>query len=246
MKISSNHLFLSSAGNIQQICAPLLAYDIDHFSYTRNYADGKRIYFSTHPHLLDSYFQKKLYRVGSCENKPENYDKTFMLWSTIPQKKLYADAHLHGLPEGVFIAQPSCENFTEFFNFATTHAQKNIANIYLSHFEVLTKFMTYFKDEAESLIIAAEKLSFNLPFSTATSLANKNSILAHSSKPLLTPQQFQCARYLLNGHTFKEIGLALQLSSRTVESYVENMKDKLGINNKTLLILKLNDMLRAV
>lgn len=55
-------------------------------------------------------------------------------------------------------------------------------------------------------------------------------------KKILSPREKQCAHYLLNGMTAKEIGQQLGLSSRTVESYIVNMKIKLNCANKAELI----------
>lgn len=59
----------------------------------------------------------------------------------------------------------------------------------------------------------------------------------------LTPRQNQCASYLLQGLTFKEIGQHMNISARTVEHYLDNLKLKLSCKNKTELIIKLTQLL---
>jgi DNA-binding CsgD family transcriptional regulator len=48
---------------------------------------------------------------------------------------------------------------------------------------------------------------------------------------------------LLQGKSGKEMALTLNLSARTVESYLENMKIKLVCRNKADLIIKLSVMI---
>jgi DNA-binding NarL/FixJ family response regulator len=58
----------------------------------------------------------------------------------------------------------------------------------------------------------------------------------------LSSQETKCAKHILTGLTAKEIGRQLELSPRTVESYIENIKIKLLCQNKTQLILVLAKM----
>lgn len=54
----------------------------------------------------------------------------------------------------------------------------------------------------------------------------------------LTQRQFDVLKYLILGYTAKKIGLALDISYRTVENYVETLKLKLCCNTKSELIEK--------
>lgn len=60
----------------------------------------------------------------------------------------------------------------------------------------------------------------------------------------LSRRQISCAKLLLSGMTIKQIAAYLNLSPRTVESYVENIKTKLNCRNKTELILKLYEHMK--
>ena len=59
------------------------------------------------------------------------------------------------------------------------------------------------------------------------------------SKPKLTDRQRDCAIHLLNGLTYREIAFQLNLSSRTIETHIECLKEKLKCRNKSELIIKL-------
>jgi DNA-binding CsgD family transcriptional regulator len=54
----------------------------------------------------------------------------------------------------------------------------------------------------------------------------------------LTQRQLDCVYYLILGMTLKEIGCALHLSHKTVEHYLNNIKDKLKCKSRTELIKK--------
>lgn len=53
----------------------------------------------------------------------------------------------------------------------------------------------------------------------------------------LSPQQKRCLDYLLKGMTYKETAREMDLSPRTIEHYIENIKKKLGVNSLIELIV---------
>lgn len=55
----------------------------------------------------------------------------------------------------------------------------------------------------------------------------------------LSVRQQQCANLLLQGMTAKQIAKELNLSGRTIEHYIENLKKKLQCKNKAQLLCKL-------
>lgn len=63
----------------------------------------------------------------------------------------------------------------------------------------------------------------------------------HTNKPIskptqLSPREISCIKYLLKGKTAKEIAKHLNLSYRTIEYYLENIRSKTGCRNKYELI----------
>jgi DNA-binding CsgD family transcriptional regulator len=55
----------------------------------------------------------------------------------------------------------------------------------------------------------------------------------------LAPREVECLLYLLRGHTAKQTARQLQLSYRTVEFYIANVKDKLHCRTRSKLIEKM-------
>ncbi len=62
-----------------------------------------------------------------------------------------------------------------------------------------------------------------------------------TNKHFLTKRELQVAYHLIRGKTAKIIAKIFQLSPRTVETHLENMKIKLAVDSKTALIEKLID-----
>lgn len=53
---------------------------------------------------------------------------------------------------------------------------------------------------------------------------------------LLSEREWECLSRLSQGKTYKEVASALLLSPRTIETYVNNIKEKSGIFCKSKLI----------
>lgn len=60
----------------------------------------------------------------------------------------------------------------------------------------------------------------------------------HQNAFQLTERECECIFLLLRGKTAKTIATLLSLSKRTVESYIENIKNKMNCQNKAELIAK--------
>lgn len=100
-----------------------------------------------------------------------------------------------------------------------------------------------------SIILGKHPLADSL--STVTNLGLLNTIENVSShigteidENYLSKRQLNCAKLLLTGMTTREIAVFLNLSPRTIESYIENIKIKLHCQNKTELIIKLSEYLK--
>lgn len=54
----------------------------------------------------------------------------------------------------------------------------------------------------------------------------------------LTLRESECVFLLIRGKSAKEIGVLLSLSKRTIESYIENIKNKMDCKNKAEILVK--------
>lgn len=89
----------------------------------------------------------------------------------------------------------------------------------------------------------ADSLALIAKIGLITSKENLSSYIGFEKNGMyLSKQQIKCAKFLLSGMSFKEMALQMQLSPRTVECYIDNMKSKLRCRNKTELIIKLYEM----
>lgn len=97
---------------------------------------------------------------------------------------------------------------------------------------------------------STEIINFNLPnvihtLKTASIVITpaliesiKDIFLAASRKLSLSIREEECLYFLLKGLTSKQIGKVLGLSYRTIESYLDNLKDKFACRKLSALIVK--------
>lgn len=246
MQIDTQHYFLTSFNDVKTICKPLLSLNLTHFSYTKSYVDHRRVYLTTHPDLLEDYFSEALYKIGDCEYRPTTYQDQVLLWSSLPDQTLYMQARQHGISNGILIIKPTL-TYTEFFNFATHLTNINITNTYLTNYALIEKFIQYFREKSKYLVLTSEKLNFILPHRREANHLSAQSYKADHfllmDRVKLTKRQYECAVKLVQGYTFKEISQVLNLSPRTVESYINHLKSKFSTRSKTQLVLKLAEIL---
>lgn len=117
----------------------------------------------------------------------------------------------------------------------------------------LKQFGLYFLEKAKKLIAHAEKLSIKYELPQDNNNAFASSFIKHDDDQtwcvvnkfcfateygdvFLSRQEFNCLRQIALGRSQKHIGEELGLSSRTVESYIINIKNKLNANTKEELV----------
>lgn len=106
---------------------------------------------------------------------------------------------------------------------------KNILNEQMDYWE---KFIANTPiQEQEKFDIQQNKKIFELKINTNTESSFNNFNLSK--------RESQCVNLLLRGQTIKMVGESLNLSPRTVEHYMENIKAKFRVNSKAALIEKI-------
>jgi LuxR family transcriptional regulator, quorum-sensing system regulator SolR len=152
------------------------------------------------------------------------------------------------------------DKYYERFGFLSRRG-KNFYNFYVNHYNILEKFICYFREKSKDLIRNAEKNNFvwlnNHPSYSIllkdfeqkavkescdiVSLKNnfnlkKYSISNGDVNIFITSCELKCLRYFGLGFTYKEIGDILQLSSRTIETHMQHIKDKMGACSSSQLL----------
>jgi len=156
-------------------------------------------------------------------------------------------------------------DFIEVYYFGTEKDNNQIFDLYINHLDLLMKFKAYFQEKAAHLIAVKDKnalatqtnkISFFteatqiIPLEHSTNIGQNININAFFNEtPIshyylggkyshiyLTRREAECLWFLSQGRTSKETARIMSLSSRTVESYITNLKVKTGTHWKNELV----------
>ena len=243
---SKDHPFISFCHDLASICRPLNHIGIDYLSYTRVYNDGGRICLSSRPKILEEHFaQKKYLRCGN-EKHPDSYKSDeIILWSTLANQSVYEEARLMDIHHGIYLFGKKNDGYCDSLGFASADNDPAIINNYFNNFDLLKKFVSYFHEEASTLLSRAEQYRVVLPFNDESANPAYKShqveklFSVNNSLGKLTNRQRECIYLLIQGKPTKIIASELNISIRTLEDHLRDIKIRLHCKNKTELIIKL-------
>ncbi|MFZ4099031.1 MAG: LuxR C-terminal-related transcriptional regulator, partial [Chlamydiia bacterium] len=244
---------------IRKATAPIRQHlGVDYFTYHRIQADGRYIVLVDRPDWAERYVGDQIYLHDPYLRHPDVYTSGMCyvesFGSAAYQKVLEAPvAEIFGATSNVLLIQKQKEA-VEFFGFSGRKGSV-WERTFFNQPGQLKAFGSYFKQQMRPILQEVEADPGFLPilkggdfFSTeaihptATKQAQSaylSSIGHHhdvAQASLLSPRERDVLQALLKGHSSKESADQLQLSSRTVEFYLGNVKNKLGCLNRAELL----------
>lgn len=252
--VKDNHAFFELANDIKQLSEPLKKYlRVHYFAFKRTYDDGSKIYLFNRPDYYRHWFDQKYYLIGNREANPTSYENGYHLWEHLPDPyRLYDEgADLFNIAHGLTVTRRH-DGYCDFFFYGTTRENEDIKQAYVDRRDIFEKFGDYFLDKSRSLILRAEQSKIILPFSPELK-ASRPAIQIEgflreiscegNQLEILTQREVECACYVAQGKSYKEIARLLSLSPRTVEEHASNVRKKFGCRNKSQLISHLSKLI---
>lgn len=239
-----NHPFLTHRDEINQIIQPLSDYfGLNSFNFHKTYHDNAQIRLTNTPEWCYEYLVDRYYLESIFELPAHNYQKNRYIWSNIhSHKRILAGARRHGINYGITFVEPVADG-CEFYFFGTLNDNPEIINHYLSNFRLLEKFVATFHKKAahlfaiieEKRVIVEDWKSNPLHYQPARAINNLQ-YLAEISEFTFTARELDCVPQLLKGHSAKQIAENLEISFRTVETHINNLKLKTRTHSKDELL----------
>ncbi len=238
------HIFLTSSAEVDELIKPLKEYfGLTSFVYQRNFNDGSEIRLSNQPEWIHYFYEQGLYEKSMFETHPSEFKKKRIVWAGLSvHQPILEKAREFNIDHGITFVEPQ-EDGCEFFFLGTSVDKPQVMNKYLSHIDLLERFLDYFREKAQPLIQRALKEKIIIPnkFERAPKGIICKDLDRQAFLNLLNPQHFstremECIRLLTRGYTQKMIAQELGISPRTVETHLEHIKEKTDTHTKGELV----------
>lgn len=241
-------------GQLIDVCMPLFKYfSITHFFYIRVFNNNSMLYLCTDKKWVQHYIAQNFQNdtMHMCSYTPIS-NINFSLWSAFKKDKVYSAVYDFNIWNGFNIYERK-EDSIIIYAFGSTNYDTHINNFYINNINLLQDFISYFKKKAiniietpfmYNLIISKRKSSYQKTFIREENIQksyqeiNLKQIAFKDrlSMTYLTKNESLCLYYLVSGKTAKETAALLNLSPRTIEFYLNNIKTKTGYRTRADLI----------
>lgn len=257
MDLPKDHFSLMTSRDTVQICQPLFSTTpINYFVFVRMYDSGSVIVLNSYPEWHRYFFEQDYVRQSNARLK-EGYH----FWvSNSELSQANQDAKKYFNIDNKFEITERGKNYFDIFGFGSPTDSSSVLDFYLNNMHVLKQFILYFKDKAQPLLdeaiknkesqiyvpeirfnnVGAEKKESNLlkEFRQRT----KHFLLSDQANEVrLTKREIESLLHLLCGKTAQQISERLDISVKTVESYLSSIRAKLNCSSRAQLFRKAYD-----
>ncbi len=224
--------------------------DATYILHRRLYNDGRHFYLSNRPDVMHCYFSNNFQNYAQCQRHPSVFKTGYVLWDSWRSWEMDIEGWLNvGKPaadefnvdHGLSVFYPNM-NYCDIYDFSVAKDNANGNINYMTHFQQILNSIESYKEQAKRLIAEADASAAVMGYNSTVDLYQdkpNNKILEFSVKQFgqviyphsLTRREIETIYWLIRGKTVPEIAILLQLSKRTVETYVTNIKLKLACKN---------------
>ena len=251
----SQHPVFTQAQTLSDICKPLTHFNINLFSHVHINNDSEMTFLNNHPEFITNYISKNYHHADIYAANQNNFGE-FLLWDSLTctgkSNSMVKDAVDFDHKQFLTLIEKDSTG-THFYYFATPSSSVAMNQVYLSNMDALKAFVKYFKattQDAKELSVWHDiKLKIEKKHSDIELLLDDKLISVSTRKEFyqdishklinnthLSKTQFNCLHLLAMGFSAKEIADQLNLSRRTVESYLAIIRQIYGCRNSKELI----------
>jgi len=223
---------------VAEICKPLFKnFPINYFNYMRRYKEGGIIALTSNKYWMCHYVQEGYRHVVNGQKMHS--------WVSTMQPKAYEEAVFNFRQYNGMLIEKVWPDYIEALEFASPTPYTNPLE-FCSSKDLLNQFFLYFKDKTSDIISVLEKEPMCFPeskflkletedksysdFYQSTNVRKMRFKFSSNSKELFfTKREFEVLSLYAKGKSAKEVAEILQISSRTVETYLYNVKNRSGM-----------------
>ena len=203
--------------------------------------DGRFFAISNYPEQLDFYYQEKLFHKDQYLVHPKLMRSGYALIPLTPDPHyLELSRKLHRMNH-LYLIHKRKGNRAESFYFTGDDINASNSQHLIDQTDLLVQLGQYFKREAKRYIIDAKQGGYNArqAMGDAFFVRDENAPLSNAickkflrTISLLSPREQECLDLCQEGNSARNTAAILGISFRTIEHYLESIKDKLGCASK--------------
>jgi len=223
-------LLLNLSHDTKELCEPYFKQlGLDHLNYIHRSDNGQLTYLCSSRKWLEHYFKKSYPKIGAFEQNTKLSSYSSVLWNGLDNddRILIDSKDILGVEYGIAIVKRKQDGFG-FYNLGTKSSDPSIINKYINELDSYENFLLIFQEKARAIIHTAKKLKLRLEDTTNTNIKSGYQF----GNLYLTKREFQCINYLIRGKTAEEISVILNISKRTAETHIKNIKEKMNCFNQ--------------
>jgi DNA-binding CsgD family transcriptional regulator len=253
------HPGLLYSQDITTICNPLKLLGITYFAHVRITKNQEFSAITNNHEFTQHYINNKYYNADIHMADDNKLGKN-IIWDAIERfgqsAKMHSEAGEFGVKHTFTVVEKNAEH-NNYYHFANNSSSQAINQIYLSQVDLLESFIKHFNHNISQSkkLSSAYQLSYKIdPDAAGYQIENQEDInltetqklefLNHLTQgdnletQLLSTRQLECLFYLIKGMTMKQISHELNLSPKTIEHYLENIKIKFNCSSRSELLAK--------
>lgn len=273
--LNNKHPLIVISQEFAQLCKPLELLQIQHLTFISQLHDGTRMCLSNKPKWVEEYYNLKLFQSSLFESTPNEMKPNYQLWIGDYDLDVYHHGKLYYKTcDAISITEPhstGCEHYI----FSAHVDNKWLMPHLINNMDILFHFIMYLKDKGKHLFEKSSKSGVKVQeallnparvdpvidkftlenlklqqseFIAQTPIEKMIIEMSKGDSIKLSRQEIICLTHLNHNRTAKEIAVIMQISYRTVEAYLENIRLKLRCESKSALIekIKTNKYLMAL
>jgi len=238
LQISLDHPTLAAKTKIQEVSKNFLnTFGFNYFQYLRCFADGSVSLLTTHTGLIEQaqYIDNSPVIFSSFTQDHENAHSYWFLWDEeLPETPVQLAREKFNIRNGLTLVRRS-KNYYDMIAVGLPTEQANPGSFYLNKLKAIEQFIADFDRSNKDLIELMNKNPIILPaayrdvnYENICLSKGKIRVIGKHGETHLTPQELACLRLFIQGAPHKKIAHELDISSRTVETYLLRAKQRTG------------------
>jgi DNA-binding CsgD family transcriptional regulator len=218
--------------DVKELCGPhFKQLGLDHFNYIHRDYNGRVAYLCSNPKWLNHYLKKSYPQIGAFEKNFELSKYNYILWNGLDRNDpiLIDSKEMLGVEFGITLIKQERDG-VGFYNLGSKSSDSSVINQYVNNLDSYEKFIMGFQEKATALLHAAKRYKLNI---NAEALVDSRKKYGYQFGNLyLTERELECINYLTLGKTAEEVAIILNISKRTVETHILNIKRKTNCFNQ--------------